>query len=73
MMQNANHRLYPLLMISSIRMLVLVFLLFTPKIFAIDFEDNGYKDLVVTIHPDVPETHGEDIINNIKVQLLLAF
>ena len=34
---------------------------------AIDFENNGYKNVIVSIHPDVPETNGQDIIDNIKV------
>ena len=34
---------------------------------AIDFDKNGYNNVVVSIHPDVPETSGQDIINNIKV------
>ena len=56
-------------MISPLKMLALLFLLFTPGLIAIDFENNGYKDVVVTIHPDVPETSGEDIINNIQVSI----
>ena len=40
--------------------------------FAIDFENNGYKDVVVTVHPDIPDDNGQDIINNIKVFLLEA-
>ena len=52
------------------RMLVLIILLFTPGFLAISFENNGYKDVIVTIHPDVPEVNGQNgqnIINNIKV------
>ena len=32
----------------------------------INFRENAYEDLVVTIHPDVPDTYGNDIINGIK-------
>ena len=49
------------------RMLVLIILFFTPGLLAITFENNGYKDVIVTIHPDVPEVNGQNIINNIKV------
>ena len=49
------------------RMLVLIILLFTPGLLAITFENNGYQDVIVTIHPDVPEVNGQNIINNIKV------
>ena len=31
------------------------------------FEDNGYKNVIVSIHPDVPEENGSIIIKNIKV------
>ena len=31
------------------------------------FEDNGYKNVIVSIHPDVPEENGSTIIGNIKV------
>ena len=31
------------------------------------FENNGYKDLVVSIHPDVPATNQQQIIDNLKV------
>ena len=31
------------------------------------FENNGYKDLVVSIHPDVPATNQQQIIENLKV------
>ena len=56
-----------ILQLSSMRMLVLIILLFTPGLLAITFENNGYKDVIVTIHPDVPEVNGQNIINNIKV------
>ena len=56
-----------ILQLSSMRMLVLIILFFTPGLLAITFENNGYKDVIVTIHPDVPEVNGQNIINNIKV------
>ena len=31
------------------------------------FENNGYNDLVVSIHPDVPATNQQQIIDNLKV------
>ena len=31
------------------------------------FEDNGYKNVIVSIHPDVPAENGSTIIGNIKV------
>ena len=31
------------------------------------FENNGYKNVIVSIHPDVAEENGQDIIDNIKV------
>ena len=31
------------------------------------FEDNGYKNVIVSIHPDVPKDNGLIIIENIKV------
>ena len=31
------------------------------------FEDNGYKNVIVSIHPDVPAENGSIIIENIKV------
>ena len=33
---------------------------------SIKFEDNAYKDVVVSIHPDVPDTHADEIIDGIK-------
>ena len=37
---------------------------------ALRFEDNGYKDLVVSISPDIEEgTDGQLIIDNIKVAI----
>ena len=36
---------------------------------ALKFEDNGYKDLVVSISPDIEEgSSGQLIVDNIKVQ-----
>ena len=32
----------------------------------INFRENAYEDLVVTIHPDVSDISGDDIINGIK-------
>ena len=51
------------------RMLVLIILLFTPGLLAITFENNGYQDVIVTIHPDVLEIDGQGIIDNIKVRI----
>jgi hypothetical protein len=34
---------------------------------AIEFEANGYKDVVVAIHPDVSSDNGEQIVKGIKV------
>ena len=31
------------------------------------FENNGYKNVIVSIHPDVADENGQDIIDNIKV------
>ena len=31
------------------------------------FEDNGYKNVIVSIHPDTPEENDSNIIENIKV------
>ena len=31
------------------------------------FEDNGYKNVIVSIHPDTPEENGSNIIENIEV------
>ena len=37
---------------------------------ALKFEDNGYKDLVVSISPDIEEgPNGQVIVDNIKVQI----
>ncbi len=38
---------------------------------SVTFENNGYRDVVVSISPDVPNVNGTDIVNNIKVSLLL--
>ena len=40
---------------------------------ALKFEDNGYKDLVVSISPDIEEgSNGQLIVDNIKVQFSCA-
>ena len=31
------------------------------------FGNNGYKNVIVSIHPDVADENGQDIIDNIKV------
>lgn len=31
------------------------------------FENNGYQNVIVSIHPDVADENGQDIIDNIKV------
>ena len=61
-----------ILQLSSMRMLVLIILLFTPGLLAITFENNGYQDVIVTIHPDVLEIDGQGIINNIKVRIYVS-
>ena len=61
-----------ILQLSSMRMLVLIILFFTPGLLAITFENNGYQDVIVTIHPDVLEIDGQGIINNIKVRIYVS-
>ena len=36
--------------------------------YTVDFDvtTNGYENIVVSIHPDVPDTFGPEIIQNIK-------
>ena len=36
--------------------------------YAVDFDvtTNGYENIVVSIHPDVPDTFGQEIIRNIE-------
>ena len=36
--------------------------------FTVDFDvtTNGYENIVVSIHPDVPDTFGPEIIRNIE-------
>ena len=46
---------------------IALLLLFSITAKAFELENNGYKDVVVTIHPDVPETNGQAIVDNIKV------
>ena len=40
------------------------------SVLGIEFESNGYKNVIVSIHPDVSETNGQMIIDNIKVSVL---
>ena len=49
--------------------LILIFALFQ-SVLCIDFQSNGYRDVIVTIHPDVSEANGQDIINNIQVKMI---
>ena len=37
-----------------------------PGIEAFNFQNNGYEDVLVSIHPDVPDTNANEIINGIK-------
>ena len=43
-----------------------IFAISVVKSSKINFRENAYEDLVVTIHPDVSDTYGNDIINGIK-------
>lgn len=52
---------------------LLVGLICINGISAITFENNGYKDVIVSIHPDVPEKDGQTIIDNIKVRQKIPF
>ena len=68
-----NQKLKIMLFRSSILILDIIvcssLLVNTSK--ALNFENNGYKNLVVSISPDVEEgTDGESIIENIKVVIL---
>ena len=49
---------------------ILITLTIIQSIFAISFDRNGYKDVIVSIHPDVPETNGQTIVDNIKVSII---
>ena len=41
---------------------------------ALKFEDNGYKDLVVSISPDIEEgSNGQLIVDNIKVRIPCSY
>ena len=39
-----------------------------PNVDAIDLKDNGYRDVVVSISPDIKEDNAPLILNNIKVR-----
>ena len=54
---------------NMIRVGLLIVAIFNP-VLGIDFENNGYKNVIVSIHPDVSETNGQMIIDNIKVSVL---
>lgn len=45
----------------------LILLVFTASVNCITFESNSYRDVVVSIHPDVPSDHGQEIVDAIKV------
>ena len=51
-----------------IRVGLLIVAIFNP-VLGIEFESNGYKNVIVSIHPDVSETNGQMIIDNIKVSV----
>ena len=34
-----------------------------------DVTTNGYENIVVSIHPDVPDTFGPEIIRNIEISI----
>ena len=46
---------------------LLIVLIIIKNVESITFENNGYKNVIVAIHPDVPEDNGPEIIDNIKV------
>ena len=47
---------------------VSILVLFVNGLLALSqFENNGYKNVIVSIHPDIPDENGQDIIDNIKV------
>ncbi len=46
-------------------MVYLIGLFILPAVLGLTFEQNGYKDLVVAIHPDIKE--DQDIIDKIQV------
>ena len=46
----------------------IILVLFVNGLFALSqFENNGYKNVIVSIHPDIADENGQDIIDNIKV------
>ena len=52
------------------RLILLQVVLLIQGIFAIDpLENNGYKNVIISIHPDVPDDNGTYIIENIKASL----
>ena len=55
---------------NMIRVGLLIVAIFNPAVLGIEFESNGYKNVIVSIHPDVSETNGQMIIDNIKVSVL---
>ena len=46
---------------------ILILLFINGLIASSQFENNGYKNVIVSIHPDVANENGQDIIDNIKV------
>jgi hypothetical protein len=46
-------------------------LLFLNGVCGQTFNENGYQDLVVAIHPDVSPDHQQTIIDNLKVSLIV--
>ena len=49
-------------------MLLVISALIIQGLLATDnFENNGYKNVIVSIHPDILDDNGQDIIDNIKV------
>ena len=55
---------------NMIRVGLLIVAIFNHAVLGIDFESNGYKNVIVSIHPDVPESNGQLIIDNIKVSVI---
>ena len=46
----------------------IILVLFVNGLLALSqFENNGYKNVIVSIHPDIADENGQDIIDNIKV------
>ena len=46
---------------------LLLYTLHLNQVAAIDFNNNGYTDLVISIHPDVPGEQSNQMIENIQV------